>query len=133
MRLVETFGINDDNTLVKDQQPIVVLNFIEGEIIMDIIHKKIKAKTLDRAECFRQMLKMAETIDYLHSSLFMMHRDLHVMNWMITSEGEPVITDFGLGLELGEGGYTERGAFTPHLSAPEQYLDQTYSFNADVW
>ena len=105
MRLIETFGINDDNTL-QGKKVVAIINFIEGETIMDHFTKKTTEKTLDNGECFRQMLIMAEVIDYLHSSLYMMHRDLHVMNWMINKEGDPVITDFGTGLILGEGGYT---------------------------
>ena len=49
----------------------------------------------------------------------MMHRDLHIMNWMMSKDGDPVITDFGTGFLLGENGYTEKGLFTPMYGAPE--------------
>ena len=111
----------------------VVISYVEGVPIIDLTPKKIKEKTLDKNECFKQMLKMAEVLDYLHSSLFMMHRDLHVGNWMMGNDGGPILVDFGTGFKLGNGGYTQEGLFTPNLCAPEQYLGQTYSFNADVW
>ena len=106
VKFVDGFGLKSDNTIDESQQTVVVINYIDGEPIIDLIPKKIKEKTLDKNECLKQMLKMAEVMDYLHSNLYMMHRDLHVGNWMISKEGEPSILDFGTGFKLGNGGYT---------------------------
>lgn len=121
VNMFDSYGVNDDGTLQKDTQIVVVMTFVDGKNIMEHFAEKAKEKTIekDRALIFKQMLKMAEVIEYLHSELFMMHRDLHIMNWMMSKEGEPVITDFGTGIVLGKDGYTERGLYTPMLGAPE--------------
>lgn len=115
VKLIETFNIDDTTDKIADKsvQTVGIITFVDGMDLMKHTEKVIKEKTHDKQVCFRQMLMMAEVIDYLHSSLFMMHRDLHVMNWMMSKEGEPIITDFGTGIKLGEGGYTERGIYTP--------------------
>lgn len=66
---------------------------------------------------------MTEAVVYLHEKLFMIHRELHLENFIISKEtGEVVLADFSTAKCLGEGGYEEfyqNRFFTTLWCAPE--------------
>jgi len=41
VRLIETIGVNEDGS-IQGKDPVAILNFIEGETIMEFINKKVK-------------------------------------------------------------------------------------------
>jgi len=58
---------------------------------------------------------MVAAVHYLHTKHFMVHRDLHHGNWMITQDCKVTLIDFGLAKILGENGITKE------FWVPEQY------------
>jgi serine/threonine protein kinase len=51
---------------------------------------------------------MAEAVTYLHDKLFIIHRELHLENFIISAEtGHIVLTDFSTAKCIGEHGYEE--------------------------
>ena len=76
---------------------------------------------------------MAQAVQYMHCTHFTMHRDLHYQNWMVKDNGDPVLIDYGLSLNIGENGYTSHGIFTFMMGSPEQFASTDYSFDADIW
>ena len=82
--------------------------------------------------------KMLERLAYLHENLYMVHRDPHFDQWFIQSDDSLILTDFSFAAVLGKDGVIPAGEeplFTPICMSPEQvrYLEQTHSFNSDVW
>jgi serine/threonine protein kinase/Flp pilus assembly protein TadD len=66
------------------------------------------------------------------------HRDLKTSNVLLTLDGHPLLTDFGLAARIGESG--ARGGGSPFTSSPEQLAgsvpapaDDVYSFGALVY
>ena len=88
-------------------------------------------------------IQMTETVEYLHTQHFYIHRDLHMKNWVIddTQDDFLVLVDLNNGLFLdGPDDFIPEGPNNYVISqgiknwcAPEQCAHQQYSFNADVW
>jgi len=66
---------------------------------------------------------MAGLVNYLHTELNMLHRDLHNKNFLVNPDtNEIFLIDFSTALILGPGGYVEAGQphhFPPMFCAPE--------------
>jgi serine/threonine-protein kinase len=80
--------------------------------------------------------KIAEGMAYCHE-LGVIHRDLKPENIILTSEGQPVIMDFGLALTKGSHRVTysnlTAAAGTPDYMAPEQIEGQRGDPQTDVY
>ncbi len=107
--------------------------------------KFIAGGTLDfrRAE-FREprravdlIARVARAVHHAHQH-GILHRDLKPGNILLTREGEPLVTDFGIARQLGvESGLTHTGQIigTPHYMAPEQARgeNRTLTPAADIY
>jgi len=111
-------------------------------VMPDVAGDSLRAR-LDREhqlpidEAVRIATKMAEALDYAHRQ-GVIHRDIKPAN-VLTLDGEPVISDFGIALAVGVAGagrLTETGMSlgTPHYMSPEQATgDQHVGPATDVW
>ncbi|MFO0845054.1 MAG: serine/threonine-protein kinase [Gemmataceae bacterium] len=111
--IVQVFEIGEHRGL-----PFFSLEFVDGGCLAD--------RVLDDAMPLRQaaevVLKLAEGMACAHEN-GIIHRDLKPANVLMTRDGDPKITDFGLAKKLEEdSGATRAGAImgTPSYMAPEQ-------------
>lgn len=98
----------------------IVSQFVPGDNLRD----RIKQGPLSIPEAVEITRKLASALDYAHRE-HIVHRDVKPANVLITEDGEPLLTDFGLAkFELSEQSILSPGeiAGTPAYMSPEQAL-----------
>jgi WD40 repeat protein len=99
-------------------RPYCVLEFVEGGGLA----QKLASQPLVSREAARLVEALARAMQLAHSRN-LVHRDLKPANVLLTADGVPKITDFGLARQLdSDSGLTQTGAVvgTPSYMAPEQ-------------
>ena len=94
------------------------MDFVEGQSLAAVIAQK----PLSSEQAARWMVSIAQAVDHLHAQ-GLIHRDLKPSNILIDTDGEPMVTDFGLAKMFdGDGAATRTGAIlgTPSYMSPEQ-------------
>jgi serine/threonine-protein kinase len=114
-----------------DGRPYLAMELVEGRTLDRVCNgvpqpPRVAADLVER---------LAGAVQHAHER-GIVHRDLKPANVLVTADGTPKITDFGLAKRLGAGdGLTERGALlgTPGYMAPEQALCREVGPPADVY
>jgi WD40 repeat protein len=99
-------------------RPFFSLEFVDG----GSLDKRLARKPLPFREAASLIETLARAVHFAHQH-GIIHRDLKPANVLLTTEGEPRITDFGLAKRLEDGtGPTQTGVVlgTPSYMAPEQ-------------
>ena len=102
----------------KDHCPYCVLEFVEGGTLA----QRLRGGPLPPEEAARLVEKVARAVHFAHAR-GILHRDLKPANILLTADGEPRVTDFGLAKRLdGAPSQTRTGVVlgTPAYMAPEQ-------------
>ena len=76
----------------QDGKPFVVIAFVEGESLADWLAKQ---RRIEDRQAVALTLRLAEALQAVHSH-GIVHRDLKPGNILLTKDGTPVLTDFGL-------------------------------------
>jgi hypothetical protein len=101
-----------------DGQHFFSMDYVDGPSLAD----KLVEGTWPPREAARLVRQIARAIHYAHTR-GIIHRDLKPRNVLLTAEGQPRITDFGLAKRLhGTSGLTASGQIlgTPSFMSPEQ-------------
>jgi tetratricopeptide (TPR) repeat protein/tRNA A-37 threonylcarbamoyl transferase component Bud32 len=112
--IVQIFEVGERNGM-----PFFSLEFVEG----GSLQQKLDGKPRPPRETAGLIAVLARAMDFAHKQ-GIIHRDLKPANILLTADGTPKITDFGLAKKLDETdtGQTGTGAIlgTPTYMAPEQ-------------
>lgn len=103
---------------VEEDLLFFVMKFVEGRPLDSIITKEAPLP----ADMVRQIVsQVAEALGYAHRR-GVIHRDIKPANIMISTDGQPVLTDFGIAKVADKQGLTMTGATigTPTYMSPEQ-------------
>ena len=103
---------------VEEDLLFFVMKFVEGRPLDSIIAKEAPLP----ADMVRQIVsQVAEALGYAHRR-GVIHRDIKPANIMISTDGQPVLTDFGIAKVADKHGLTMTGATigTPTYMSPEQ-------------
>jgi WD40 repeat protein len=115
-----------------DGLPYFSLEFCAG----GSLEKKLGGTPLAPKEAAALVAKLAQGMHAAHQK-GVIHRDLKPANVLLTEDGTPKVTDFGLARQLDEAGQTASGAVmgTPSYMAPEQAGGKTREVGpaADVY
>jgi tRNA A-37 threonylcarbamoyl transferase component Bud32 len=100
-----------------DGLPFFSLEFCSG----GSLDKKVRGTPVAPREAAALVQRLATAMEAAHQK-GVIHRDLKPANVLLTEDGTPKITDFGLAKKLDEAGQTHSGAImgTPSYMAPEQ-------------
>ncbi len=116
--IVKVFDVGE-----HDGKPYFALEFCNGGSLAE----KIQQNPLTAKKAAEIVAEVAEGMAHAHEN-GILHRDLKPANILLTSTGQPKITDFGLAKRVSEeSGQTRTGAVmgTPSFMAPEQALGDT--------
>jgi tetratricopeptide (TPR) repeat protein/tRNA A-37 threonylcarbamoyl transferase component Bud32 len=101
-----------------DNLPFFSLEYVDG----GSLSQRINGKPQSAGDAARTVEQLARAMAYAHEH-GIIHRDLKPANVLLTAEGEPKITDFGLAKRLeSDSSQTKSGTLmgTPNYMAPEQ-------------
>jgi serine/threonine protein kinase len=114
----------------QDDQPFFSLEYVEGGSLA----QSIRGTPQSPASAARIIETLGRAVHFAHQA-GIVHRDLKPGNVLLTTQGIPKITDFGLAKRLeGDAGQTKSGDIigTPGYMAPEQAAGQTKSVGPQV-
>ena len=113
--------------------PYLVTEFVDGQSLRALIET---SAPLPPDQAVSLIRKIADGMDYCHKN-DVIHRDLKPENILITSDGQPVIMDFGLALTKGAHRVTYSNLSatmgTPDYMAPEQIEGQRGDQRTDLY
>lgn len=114
--------------------PFLVMRYIEGGKNL----KSMLGKPIPWQEAIKIILPIAEALDFAHKNQIV-HRDVKPSNILITDDGTPLLSDFGIAKVIEDeetmDGLTSAGLAigTPEYMAPEQWEGKTVDGRADIY
>src|SRR5271170_5269727 len=122
---------SDDGQLPAVGTPYIVLEYVEGETLKDLIRRE---GPLEIPRAIAYAIEIARALGAAHERLIV-HRDVKPQNVLIGVEGSAKITDFGIARTLTEEGLTMDGRVlgTTDYVSPEQALGQSVTGQSDLY
>ncbi len=119
-----------DSGVTSDGEPYLILELCPSSLLDRI---ETKGRIEPREAC-RLMAGVARAVAGAHDA-GILHRDLKPANILISPDGEPLVTDFGIGTTTTGGsiGQTSSIGFTPGYVAPETLTGRRPESPADVY
>jgi len=116
-----------------DDAPYLVLEYLPG----GTLKARMKGRAIPWQEAVRLLIPIANALGYAHEQN-VIHRDVKPANILLTVNGQPMLSDFGIAkiLEMEDGQTltgTGVGLGTPEYMSPEQGLGQKVDARADIY
>jgi len=116
---------------------VILMEYIPGSDLSKVFLmggcEKYPNGVVPKADVFNWVISMADSIKYLHTEVYMVHRDLHWGNWMLKDDGSVKLIDFGLATILGPNGKSTSYWCADPFAAPEISSKEEADFGADVF
>jgi branched-chain amino acid transport system substrate-binding protein len=113
--------------------PYLVMKYLPG----GTLKQTLKGQPMPWQAAASLLIPMARALDFAHRQ-GMVHRDVKPSNILITSDGEPMLTDFGIAKIIDDEVTmdltgTSATVGTPEYMAPEQVVSKTVDHRADIY
>ncbi len=117
--------------LDEDGRAFLVMELVKGGNLQELFDS---SGTLPMAKACGFGLSIAKALAYVHSKEIV-HRDLKPANILLTEEGRPKITDFGVARWAHDSGLTLEGSVigSPNYMSPEQAAGKTVDHRSDLY
>ncbi|MCC6566833.1 MAG: serine/threonine protein kinase, partial [Chloroflexi bacterium] len=124
--IVRAFG-----TVVEGKEHFIIMDYVKGRDLRQYLQQYGR---LSIVQTVRIGLEVADALTRAHY-LKIVHRDLKPANILITDDGVPRLTDFGVAYFTGYERVTDASVAlgTPHYMAPELLRGDLPDFRADIW
>lgn len=141
LKIQQKFGRADGIVAIKevleDRQAVhFVLEYCPGGDLFSYVASQGSLSERDTALIMRQLI---DSLSQIHAC-DIIHRDLKLENILLASskaskkvKPRVKIADFGLSVELPEGGQVQGAAGSPFYMAPEVFSQSAYGKEADIW
>jgi hypothetical protein len=125
--IVKVLDYGDENG-----SPYLIMEYIGGGTLKDLMNQPMPWQQASQI-----LLPLTQALEYAHS-LNIIHRDVKPANILITENGQPMLSDFGIAKTLGQQTHTDLtgtgfGIGTPHYMAPEQGFGRKLDGRADIY
>ena len=128
--IVQVYDFDVDNGVYY-----MVMEFINGETLKARLQAlEARGEWVSLDDAVRIVLAVGSALKYAHER-GMVHRDVKPANVMITTEGQVILTDFGIAKIVSASNLTASGAMvgTPSYMAPEQGMGQPGDERSDIY
>jgi serine/threonine protein kinase len=127
--IVTIYDVGEDEAT---HTPFIVMECVEGDSL-DRVVAAISTRILPREIALKLLRQIAEALDYAHRQ-GIVHRDIKPANIMVTPEGQPKITDFGIAkVAMAETTLPGHVVGTPAYMSPEQLNGKTVDGRSDLF
>jgi eukaryotic-like serine/threonine-protein kinase len=118
------------NYAVVDDTPCIVMEYVEGETLTELLHRKGK---FNNEETIKIIAQVAGSLAYLHLN-GILHRDVKPPNFKMQPDGLVKMLDFGIAKSKYTPKLTQLGFVvgTTEYMSPEQFQHQA-ELKSDVW
>ena len=116
---------------VMDGVYYIAMDYVEGGSLKELIQRG----PLGIEQAVSLTIQLADALDYAHRH-DLIHRDVKPSNVLMTSDGRPLLTDFGIAKVLHADSHLTRTGTaigTPEYMAPEQLQGQQVDGRADIY
>lgn len=115
----------------EDDFDYIIMPYVEGSNLQEKLKREGK---LELQECLQMMISMTNTLAYAHGKN-VIHRDIKPANFMIDTQGNMVLTDFGISKDMGDLGLTVPGKVlgSPKYMSPEQIRGEDVDRRTDIY
>src|SRR5665647_409988 len=116
---------------VHENTPYIVMEYIEGRDLEDLIKDKKRLSVSEALSIFSQLLS---ALSYVHS-FAIIHRDIKPKNILIDKSGKVKLTDFGIAKSMYSHVKTSTGGYlgAPAYSSPEQMDGLALDARSDIY